>query len=473
VTVLPNGTPALGTLPGGIAGSVLGAVSSDGSKILFDSGGNLYQRQNGVSTVQVDASQVSGSGGGGQFLGATADGSKVFFMDDSSAGLTSNTQTNSGQNLYEYSGGQLTDLTPVGNAGVQGLAGISPDGSYLYFVALGALANGATANNDNLYLLHNGTITYIAALGGGDSCDWTGSCLTARTSSNGAFLAFTSSNNPTSFNSNGANEIYLYDAAANKLSCASCNPSGVTVNGASIPRPYTTALGNGENEYLQRSVSDTGQVFFNTTDSLLPTDNNSVSDVYEWEKGQLHLLSDGNNPYPSYFIDASPSGNDVFFSTWAQLVPQDTDGAADFYDARVGGGFPVSAPPPSCVGENCRPPIGKAPPLPVIGSVTFSGPGNVKTITAKVRLVHGNRIALHVRVPGRGVLSVSGRGVTKVSGRVAHRGVYTVILRLDRSTVAALKRRHKRRLKLAVTVRYAPGAHRAASVAVVKLTVDA
>jgi hypothetical protein len=472
VTILPDDTPAVGTLAGGITGSVFNAVSSDGTKILFNSGGNLYQRQNGSSTVQVDASQAGGAGGGGQFLAATADGSKVFFMDGDSAGLTSNTQSGSGQNLYQYAGGQLTDLTPVSSAGIEGLAGISSNGSYLYFVALGALANGATANNNNLYLLHNGTITYIAALGGGDGCDWNGGCLTARTSSNGAFLAFTSSNSPTSFNSNGANEIYLYDSAAHKLSCASCNPSGITGSGASIHGPYTgTLLGSPGNEYLQRNVSNTGQVFFDTSDSLVPTDTNSVSDVYEWENGQLHLLSSGNSPYGSFFIDASPSGHDVFFSTVSQLVPQDGDGAADYYDARVNGGFPVSAPPPSCVGENCKPPIGKTPRLPVIGSITFSGPGNVKTMTAKVRLVHGNRVALRVRVPGRGMVTASGRGVRTVSGRVTHRGVYTLILRLDRRTVAALRHRHK--LKLSVRVRYVRAGRRAASVAIVNLTVKA
>jgi hypothetical protein len=61
--------------------------------------------------------------------------------------------------------------------------------------------------------------------------------------------------------------------------------------------------------------------------------------------------------------------------------------------------------------------------------------------------------------------------VRKFSGRVYRRGVYTVILTLDRRTVATLK--HRRKLKLAVRLRYVRAGHRSASVALVKLTVDA
>ena len=57
--------------------------------------------------------------------------------------------------LYEYDlekpeGEALTDLTPTENPGearVQGVLGASDDGNYLYFVASGALAPGASAQN--------------------------------------------------------------------------------------------------------------------------------------------------------------------------------------------------------------------------------------------------------------------------------------------------------------------------------------
>src|SRR4029077_11442691 len=141
-------------------------------------------------TVQVDAPQVSGhGGGGGQFMIASENGSKVFFTDEASAGLTSDTVEGSGQNLYEYDveTGMLTDLTPVGEAGVDGVSGASDDGSYVYFVAEGDLTGsetnsegaGAKAGKPNLYLLRAGVTRFIATLDGtsnsgqyGHSCDW-------------------------------------------------------------------------------------------------------------------------------------------------------------------------------------------------------------------------------------------------------------------------------------------------------------
>jgi hypothetical protein len=96
------------------------------------------------------------------------------------------------------------------------------------------------------------------------------------------------------------------------------------------------------------------------------------------------LLSSGTSGEESAFLDASETGNDVFFLTAAQLVPQDVDHALDVYDARV---CSVSSPclaSPSAPGvacgtaDSCRaasspqPGVFGAPP-----SATFSGAGNL------------------------------------------------------------------------------------------------
>ena len=72
-------------------------VSSDGSHVLFTYGGALYDRIDGQRTVQVDEQQGgSGPSGGGSFKAATADGSKVFFLDESklTAGSTAESRAN-------------------------------------------------------------------------------------------------------------------------------------------------------------------------------------------------------------------------------------------------------------------------------------------------------------------------------------------------------------------------------------------
>lgn len=457
--------PVVGSLAGGGMGSAEHAVSDDGSTVFFNAAGNLYARQNGTSTVQVDG----GIGGGGNFFAASSDGTKVFFADGA------------GANLYEYdlsaSSSPLTNLTPGGSAGVLGFSGSSDDGSHLYFVATSVLASNANgdgqtaqATQPNLYLVNTAAagnpITYIATLNSGDSCDWTSGCLTARVSSNGDWVAFNSTSSLTGYNNNGASEIFLSDASADGPDCASCIPDGTPPTfGAGIAAPEETGI-NSITNYPQRYVSDSGQVFFNTQDALLPTASNGVQNVYEYEGGHVSLLSSGTNQVDSFYLDSTPSGNDAFFATAEALVPQDIDGSYDIYDARVGGGFPVPTPTPPCQGESCKPPLSTPPTVPAAGSVTFTGPGNAKPRKAKVRLVRrtirGAAIGLRVTVAQRGEIRISGAAIRTVSRSVSHGGTYTVTVHLTGNAKSRLKR--KRKLRLTLSVRYAPSAGGASTV---------
>ncbi len=136
-------------------------------------------------TVQVDAAEQGavGPGGGGRYWGASADGSKVFFTDESK--LTVGSTAEAGKpDLYEYAiengriYGHLTDLT-VAKAGehadVQGVVQISEEGAYVYFVATGDLAGNARSGAPNLYVSHEGGApVFIATLAEGslDAEDW-------------------------------------------------------------------------------------------------------------------------------------------------------------------------------------------------------------------------------------------------------------------------------------------------------------
>ena len=472
---------AVGSLAGGAIGSAFHAVSADGSRIFFTAPPtpkatttNLYVRENGSSTVQVDA----GIGGGGQFQAASTDGSKVFFTDSTGS-------------LYEYnlsaSSSPLTNLTPGGAAQVNGLSGVSDDGSLVYFVASSVLASNANGDGQtaqtaqpNLYVVNTATagdaITFLATLSSSDSCDWTASCLSARVSSNGTYLAFTSTSALTNYDNNGLPEIFLSDASAAGPNCVSCIPSGTTAtSGAGIAGGELSGI-NSTINYLQRYVSDSGQVFFNTADALVPTATNGAQNVYEYEAGQVQLLSTGTSSADSLYLDSTPSGSDVFFATSQALVPQDIDGAYDIYDARVGGGFPAPTPaPPACQGDGCQPPASNPPAAPVAGSVTFVGPGNATPpnpkpaqTTGKLKLqkhtVKGTSIALRVNVPAKGKITVSGGNIKKVSRSVSRAGTYTLTVHLTGKAKNRLKQ--KRKLKVAFSVRYAPSAGRASTVKV-------
>jgi hypothetical protein len=176
-------------------------------------------------------------------------------------------------------------------------------------------------------------------------------------------------------------EIYLYDSSTGRLICASCNPAGAPMKyGAAIKSPSTRSARSSfwHNAYPQRNLSDHGQVFFETADSLLPSDVNGRRDVYEYASGHLSLISSGTAESGSYFLDASPDGSNVFFATPQQLLRQDDDTLYDYYDARVGGGFPQPQPPgPPCSGEGCKGSPGQGPNTAVPGTEAVGG-GNVR-----------------------------------------------------------------------------------------------
>jgi hypothetical protein len=426
VTILPDETPVHGSLAGatrsyaaesepiGISEKAINvaqfrhAVSADGSRIFFEAEGGLYLREDGSRTVQVDKSHGPGADGGGRFMIASADGSRVFFTDESQ--LTADSTAAGGKpDLYEYASdsGDLTDLTvnALEPAGVLGVSGASEDGSYLYFVAQGALTDEPNSNGDaaaaeapNLYLIHDGVTTFVATLDPiTDACDWTASArcagdvdvsgLTARVSANGAFAGFNSTRSLTGYDNTDANsgepdiEIFLFDAAAQRLSCASCSSLGSRPTaGAAIHWPATPGRnGNWDNAYPQRNVSDDGHVFFETADALLAGDVNGRRDVYEYANGTQHLISTGTDAVSSHFLDATPDGDDVFFSTAQRLLPRDTDSVYDYYDARIGGGFAEPPSPPSpCGAGACRGAGSTETAVPAPGTSSFAGRGNVR-----------------------------------------------------------------------------------------------
>jgi Tol biopolymer transport system component len=403
VGVLPDGTSAGISAVGGRYTHV---VSEDGRRIVFEdvNSGQVYDRIDGTSTLEVSASQRMTPDPNGpqraKFWGATADGGTVYITspealtDEATTGVDGDGRaTDAGADLYAYDvdSETLTDLSVDSNpldlatgANVQGVVGTSEDGQYVYFVALGDLAGDAASGVPNLYLRHGDDITYIGALDPNDKQVWDfqqfspGGVLgvTSRVTPDGRNMLFQSIASLTGYDnvnpSTGAptSQAYRYSADADTLSCVSCRPDGTPPAGDStIPPPNCPTS-------TPRNISTDGsRVFFSSTDAIVPGDTNGKSDVYEWSGGTVHLVSGGGGHFDSTFYDASADGKDVVFATGERLVGQDTDSHVDLYDARAEGGFP--APPvalPQCEGEACRTSTSAVPASVAAGTVGFSAP---------------------------------------------------------------------------------------------------
>ena len=353
------------------------AVSADGSRIYFTtpnrniSGGpaacgaprQLYLREGGTTT-RVSASQRSVPDPGGTrdaaFQGATADGSKVYFL--SREALTDDAADGDGsQLLYEYDAdtGELTLLTPndVESPAVHGVVTVAPDGSRIYLVASAALAPGATAGNVNVYEWAAGDFAFIGAFDSLTSANVVLGNDTARqvriTSDGGKFL-FASPTNMTAYDSGGFSAVYLYDAVGDELQCISCPEDGSPAVGDALLSVDVLIAMFARQKYSRNLSADGSRAFFQTPQRLVPKDDNGLMDVYEWEDGEVRLISGGHAIEPSFFVDSARDGRDVFFTTAERLVPQDIDGDGDVYVARAGGGFPAPAAILGCAGEACQ-----------------------------------------------------------------------------------------------------------------------
>jgi hypothetical protein len=292
----------------------------------------------------------------------------------------------------------------------------------------------------NMYVYAGGVTRLVAVLSSEDASDWgddqdltTGghqdfrkalTDLTGRVSPDGDWLAFVSERGLTGYDTTQAQhgdcegkigetqtyetgkcrEVYLYHASTEgqpaSVVCASCDPTGERPHGgASVP-------GWTNEQYQSRYLSDGGRLFFDTPDALVPQDGNNAEDVYEYEpaagaggvqageappndncatstpgyhpttNGCVDLISSGHSPEPSTFLDATETGNEVFFLTTAQISKRDTDSSYDVYDANVDGSEQEPIKPVECQGDACQTPV--APPENLTpGSLTFTGPGNL------------------------------------------------------------------------------------------------
>jgi hypothetical protein len=412
--------PEAGVTPSGEPGPAFMAASADGTVVFFTDSQQLTEDASpaGRDLYRCEVGNVGGS------LGCTD-------IEDLSAPLSGSGESgnakelavgvsDNGESIYFVAGGVL-DTEPNG------------------------AAEAAVPGAPNLYLWQKGSgIRFIASLSVEDNPDWgtpprwtlnaQAARGTATASPNGRYLVFMSEQNlagvesPDPETGEPIEQAFRYDALEDELVCISCNPSGATESGTEIgegtagigiinPDPKglwenrklgATFPEPAEGEpvgftfYWPRAVLNNGRAYFNSASPLVTGDSNGTWDVYQYEpfslgdcnssagsgmvattaSGCVSLISSGTDSQSSVFMDASDTGDDVFFATFARLSAADVDSVVDVYDARVNGVKAVVEQHTECAGEACQergaPPGDVAP-----NSFSFNGAGNVKQKTHK------------------------------------------------------------------------------------------
>jgi hypothetical protein len=350
------------------------------------------------------------------FWGASPDASLAWFSTDQPL-IESDTGT--GRDLYvaKLENGGLRELVdasggdgsapPGTEAKVSGAVKLSQDGTHAYFAAAGVLtteANGAgeaaAEGAENIYVFDasSGTTKFVAEIctGPGESGTVPDPACPSNLSSgsgarndhrllspaekaaslslDGRYLLFESFARLTSDDSDNAADVYRYDDLTGQLTRVSIGRNGNDGNGndgsydASIPIGGGARLPDFAAEDGTRSISADGAVaIFETAAPLVSSDTDGAVDVYEWEEegrggcreaaGCVSLISSGVSTTGSNRAILSASGRDVLFPTAEGLVPGDSDGVRDLYDAREGGGFPYEPPEPPCAAaDTCHGP---------------------------------------------------------------------------------------------------------------------
>jgi hypothetical protein len=516
-SILPDsegGGPAFRALPGrafDFSHYVPTTISRDGRRIFFTSTpgsngvqGDLYVREDGETTTQINLSEKSGAPSSpqpAQLEYVTPDGSYVFFL--SSEQLT-DAPVDGNNEIYRYAveepeGQRLTLISSVNGEGlvdgasVEHVLGVSDDGSNVYFLSASNIPEDGpplVPTFKAVYAWHDGEVSLVGAqndVSNFPEFSWVFTRKESRVTPDGKHLLFVSTQDhaltgvdpgPCEIEQGtGCLQVYVYSAEANggqgELACASCHVDGAppSVDASVMPRKATGSAH--ATTYLNRALtSDGSRVFFSTAEGLVPDDRDGRSDAYMYDvaSGQLWLLSVGTAT-DSYFLDASADGDDVFFTTRDQLVDSDTDDVFDLYDARVGGGFPESGPPAKgCSGVACRdgaPSGGGGSDGPA--SKAFSGPGNPAAggavfsmarigAIARRKLARTGRLALAVRVRRAGRLRVT--ATSPIAGAVKRVAAATrdtngpgrlnVQLRLSQAARRQLRDSGRLRLRLRV-----------------------
>jgi len=395
------------------------AISDDGSHILMSVlgagfGSHFYMRVDDAITYDLLGGKLA------NFLGMTDDGSRVYFS--SREQLTPDDTDFFAFDVFEWNEEtqELTKISKGNGAGdsedcsadgvfrcsAQAIAPertelddrIASENGDIYFFSPEQLDpdNPGVFNEKNLYVARNGTVKYVATLDPGTTVN------RMQISPDGRWASFLTAARLTSYDNEGWRQMYRFNADSGELICVSCNPTGtppfvrapLTPNPfGSSPEAYEKPSANVIASQSGRFMSDDGRVAFTTSDALVESDTNAITDVYEFVDGRPQLISSGtgqrdkwagNLLFPAEYTGleaVSHDGVDIYFATYDTLTPDDKNGNfVKFYDARAGGGFRVPPAELPCVAaDECHGDENAHPSSTEIGTgASLGGAGNVR-----------------------------------------------------------------------------------------------
>ena len=324
-TTLVSTGPASGTnaSPAAFAGT-----SADGSRVFVSTQERLvsadtdlfvdvYERSGGQTTL-VSTGTTGGNGiFPASYAGASADGTRVFFMTgESLVSADANTTTD----VYERSGGQTT-LMSTGSVFPAVFVGASDDGGRIFYSTQARRVLADTDLERDIYERSGGQTTLVstAPFGGNGAFP----ALSAGVSDDGGRVFFRTVERLVSTDDDAMEDVY--ERAGGQTTLVSTGVTG----------------GNGAfDAFFVGAAADGTRVFFRTVESLVSADTDTVVDVYERAGGETTLVSTGpvggNGADSAFFDGVSADGTRVFLQTAESLVSADTDTFLDVYE-RSGG----------------------------------------------------------------------------------------------------------------------------------------
>lgn len=303
-----------------------GGASSDGARVWFttteqllpadtDGGLDVYERATGG-----DLRLISGgtANTGAIFEGASDDGARVWFATDEQLDAS---DVDAATDIYERTAsGELRLVSGGTGLHFPSFRGASSDGSRVWFQTDEQLVPADTDTNSDVYertatnelrLISSGTDTGLAFFVGG--------------ANDGSRVWFETDEQLDAADTDSLSDIYER-SSSNTLRLISA--------GTSDPLPI-----------FRGSSSDGSRVWFQTTDQLVGADVDTATDVYERTSANaLRLITGGTTDLSASFTGAATDGSRVWFETFEQLDPGDTDASVDVYERTSAGALRLITP---------------------------------------------------------------------------------------------------------------------------------